>query len=349
VDNAGENDLVPVLQARVPGRSHGAIVFGKTGFAGRIYRDETRLPEDISELRQIGRTINREVATESGRLSLSEFATFDRNVRAFGRQGQRQLSALRVGIVGLGGTGSIVAEQLAHLGVGEFVLIDPDEVEATNLNRLVGATFQDVGAAKVHVLARYMKSLRSTELEVDAVQADVLREHAQTKLLSCDFVFCCTDTHGSRAALVQLAYQYLIPMIDMGVRIDAEDGVITAMAGRTQMLAPGLPCLQCQHLLDPEAVRRDFMTEEARRADPYITSGNEAQPSVISLNGTVASLSITMFLAAMVGVPSRARDLVYRIMEGIVKPATSSASPHCVVCSRSGALAKGDSWPLLTK
>ena len=49
------------------------------------------------------------------------------------------LQMLRVGVVGLGGTGSAVAQQLAHLGVTKYTLIDRDDIDVTNLNRLIGA------------------------------------------------------------------------------------------------------------------------------------------------------------------------------------------------------------------
>src|SRR5206468_1741580 len=98
----------------------------------------------------------REVTTEASEVS------FDRQVRAFGAAGQDRLREMRVGIVGLGGTGSIVLEQLAHLGVRRFLLMDPDFVERTNLNRLVGSTESDVGKSKVEVATAYAKRINSS-------------------------------------------------------------------------------------------------------------------------------------------------------------------------------------------
>ena len=57
-----------------------------------------------------------------------------------GATSEQKLAGLTMGLVGLGGGGSHVAQQLAHLGIGRFVLVDPDVVEETNLNRLVGGT-----------------------------------------------------------------------------------------------------------------------------------------------------------------------------------------------------------------
>ena len=78
----------------------------------------------------------------------------------FSRQGflgadsERSWPLSRVAIVGLGGGGSHIGQQLAHLGVGHYRLIDPQEIDASNLNRLVGATERDVEArtSKVKIM-----------------------------------------------------------------------------------------------------------------------------------------------------------------------------------------------------
>jgi hypothetical protein len=62
----------------------------------------------------------------------------------------------------------------------------------------------------------------------------------------------------------------MIPVIDMGVRIQVLGGKVSDIAGRVQMLGPGLPCLVCNGFLDPEQVRRDLLTDEARARDPYM-------------------------------------------------------------------------------
>ena len=55
------------------------------------------------------------------------------------KPGQGLLSKCRVGIIGLGGIGSILAEYLARLGVGDFCPVHDDHVEESNLSRIVGA------------------------------------------------------------------------------------------------------------------------------------------------------------------------------------------------------------------
>jgi molybdopterin/thiamine biosynthesis adenylyltransferase len=278
-------------------------------------------------------------------VNLDDELSFDRQIRAFGRDGQHKLKQLRVAIVGLGGTGSVVAQQLAHLGVNDFLLIDPDRLERTNLNRVVGATGADIHRPKVDIAKHLINNIRPSAL-IESAQSDALHNSVAKRLLETDLFFCCTDSHGSRAVLNQLAYQFLLPGFDLGVQIEAKRGRVTHVTGRAQMLAPGLACLVCSNLLDPEAVRRDLLSDAERQTDPYIPGAQEPQPAVISLNSTVASLAINMYLSAVAGIPGRARHQVFRGEVGAVRVIDTAPNPVCIICSESGALGKGDEWPL---
>src|SRR6185437_6682436 len=159
-------------------------------------------------------------------------------------------------------------------------------------------------------------------------------------------VFCCTDSQGSRAVLNQFAYQYLVPVIDMGAAIIVSGGRISHIAARTQMLAPGLGCLVCGDLLSPEAVRVDLLTDFERTADPYVVGVHEPAPAVVSLNSTVASLAVTMFLDAVLEIGASARFINYNGISGAARPASISPHPQCYVCSERGAFAQAGAWPL---
>lgn len=336
VDNSGERALAEFLAERTPGRLHAAmLVTPKATIARRLGTLQSLEVAGVGESVQWG---------DAGPAGIRGSA-FDRQERVFGALGQQRLQRLRVGIVGLGGTGSLVLEQLAHLGVEDFLLIDPDVVERTNLNRLVGAGPVDVGRRKVDVAADNTRRI-NPRARVEAEAASVLLARTAELLADVDFVFGCTDSHGSRAVLNQLAYQYLVPLIDMGVIIVTATGRVTHVAGRTQMLAPGLSCLVCANLLNPEAVRVDLMTDFERATDPYVAGAHEPAPAVISLNSTMASLSVTMFLGAVVGVPSTARLLNYNAMTGACRPAVNARHPTCIICSPQGALARGPEWNL---
>jgi molybdopterin/thiamine biosynthesis adenylyltransferase len=336
IDDEGEEALAEFLRYRLPDAVHAAMLITPEKYLARqLGRNEA--------LKIIG--VGPEIHSELSPVHSENSERFDRQIRAFGRAGQDTLRGMRVGVVGLGGTGSVVLQELCYLGVKNFLLIDPDIVELSNLNRLAGATPDSVGRAKVDVARRWSLQI-CPDAQVEAVQDSVLKASVARTLADTDFVFSCTDSHGSRAVLNQLSYQYLVPLIDMGVVIATQKRQITHVAARTQMLAPGLACMVCGNLLDPEEVRRDLLTDFERKADPYIIGHTEPAPAVISLNATIASLAITMFLNAVTGIPGSARFLNYDAIRGFCRPAYCTPHPSCVVCSLQGALARSDEWPL---
>lgn len=336
IDDAGDKLLFEFLERRTPGIIHATLLVTPDATIARVLGSGQSLL-----VVGVGPQLVWGERNEPGNGDLA----FDRQVRVFGKAGQSCLGAMRIGIVGLGGTGSVVLEQLTHLGVERFLLIDPDVVDRTNLNRLIGASESDVNKPKIEVAAANAKRInKSAQLETKF--GSVLLASVAEELADTDFVFCCTDSQGSRAVLNQFAYQYLVPVVDMGVAIVASSGKITHIAGRAQMLAPGLGCLVCGELLNPEAVRVDLLTEYERVADPYIVGVHEPAPAVVSINATIASMAVTMFLGATVGIPSLARLINYNGMTGATRSAVIARHPTCIACSLRGALARASEWPL---
>lgn len=274
---------------------------------------------------------------------------FDRQVRAFGLEGQRRINGLAVAIVGLGGTGSIVAQQLAHLGVQTFVLIDHDLVEATNLNRTVGTFPNSVGKPKVEAAKHLIQSINPRAI-VDAVLGDVRNAADARRLTDVDFVFCCTDSHSSRHVINQIAYQYAVPVIDMGVSITVLDDQAPQIAGHAKALAPTLACLWCFNSLSPRQVREEMMTPEQRKLDPYFQgAAGVAQPAVISINSLVASSAVTMFLAMVTGIDAPARFVVYDGNRQRLAAAEVNQDERCNFCGPNSTALFGDRAPLPTR
>jgi molybdopterin-synthase adenylyltransferase len=266
---------------------------------------------------------------------------FDRQVRAFGAEGQATLHRMTVAVVGLGGTGSLVAQQLAHLGVGRLTFIDDDVIEATNLNRVVGTTPESVGTSKVEVAQALVQRIRPATT-VRALQASVMTPEARDLLCQANCVMVCTDSHASRAFVNELAYQYLVPVIDMGVSISASEGQVTAVGGRTQMVGPGLPCLWCTNAISTRAVREELQSPAERVADPYFQGQGVCQPAVISLNSTMASLAVTMLLGVFTGVPTEPRHQTYDALRGTVRTFAFRGQAGCGICGHDGVTALGD-------
>jgi molybdopterin/thiamine biosynthesis adenylyltransferase len=337
IDDAGEVEVSAYLDRRAAEGAHLAMVMGTGGCRARRLGSGFEIP-----VWEVGERLVLRSGSAAGTLGDDRH---DRQIRAFGVAGQQVLQGLRVGVVGAGGTGSATLQQLAHLGVADFTVLDPDRVEPSNLNRLVGSVPGDVGRAKVEIAERMIHGI-NPEAMVRALQSDVVDGDVAPQLFGLDALFLCTDSHASRAVVGQLAYQHLVPTFDMGVSITVRDGAVTHVTGRVQMLSPGLPCLTCTGALDSEQIRRELLTPEQRRADPYVDGANEPQPAVISLNSTMASLAVTMFLGAVTPAPAAARFQFYDGVRGTVRATRASQVESCIVCSTSGALARGGSWPL---
>lgn len=341
IDDHGEAELAAFLARRGQTNIHAAMVLSLGGLRARVLArsDEVRVVSVGDRL-----TVEFDPKATDEDVDLQ----FDRQVRAFGASGQQSLQGLRVAIVGLGGTGSIIAQQLVHLGVRDFILVDADHLEVTNLNRVVGARPEDIGRSKVDVAQRYLDHF-APNVKVRPVIGDVVRASVARRLIDADVILCCTDSHGSRSVVQQLAYQYLLPCIDVGSTITADAGEVTGIFGRVQLLGPDQPCLWCTDLLRSEEVRRDLMSEFERKTDPYIPGVHEPAPSVISLNGTVVSLAVTMLLGLATSVPVDSRHLIYNARASTLRPVRGVAKEDCFICSRAGVFGRGDAQQLYAR
>lgn len=341
IDDAGEECLKEYFERRVPNSFHLAALFTQSSGQCRQLGSKK-----LTGLQVVGRDV---FWLHSDSVANAEpHPRFARQVLAFGSDAQKILGSLRVAIVGAGGTGSFIATELAYLGLADFLLIDPDVVDETNLNRLLGATRHDIGKLKVEQMGRWIKSI-NPEASCEECNADIVEEGIAKHLSDVDFIFLCTDSHASRAVVNQIAYQYLIPTIDMGVAIHATNGFVKHVVGRTQMISSGLPCLLCSGWIDSNQVRIEMMRPEQRLADPYFKGEGVPQPAVISLNGTVSSVAVTTFLSAVTAIPSQARLILYDADRGSMRPTVMTPHPECIVCSPAGALGRGDTWSLPTR
>ncbi|MBC3841389.1 ThiF family adenylyltransferase [Streptacidiphilus sp. 4-A2] len=227
---------------------------------------------------------------------------YDRQIPLLGREFQRQLAGTTVAVVGLGGLGSFAALECAHLGFGRLVLVDPDTVEHSNLNRLLGATEADVGRPKVEVYADLLRAVAPTST-VEAVHDSVLSEAALGPVRAADLLLGCVDSHGARLVLNQLAVQYVIPYLDAGsgTRIDDAHRV-THVGGQIQAVLPGMGCLECRGFIDARQAAFDLAPSHIR--DREIAHGygtREPAPSVVFLNGVVGSLLVAQAVQLLSG------------------------------------------------
>lgn len=179
-------------------------------------------------------------------------------VSVWGEEHQTNLARIRVGIVGLGSVGSLVAESLARVGISDFVLVDYDLVEERNLDRTAGAERKDVGRAKVAVAADHIRRVGTArEIEVQAVSDSVLSRPGYRVALDCDVLFSCVDRPLPRHLLNALAYAHLIPVIDGGILAEVVEAKLIHADWRIHTVGPSRACLTCIGALDVGDVALD--------------------------------------------------------------------------------------------
>lgn len=215
---------------------------------------------------------------------MESFADFSRQ-SFLGSNSEAIFRSLRVAIVGLGGGGSHVAQQLAHIGVAHYRLVDPDCIEASNLNRLVTATQFDVemGTAKIEILERAIKAIRPY---AEVKSAKKKWQEADALIRDADVIFGCVDGYNQRKQLERAARRFLIPYIDIGMDVHALDATNFAISGQVILSLPGEWCMTCMGFLTEEKIK----TEARRYGD---VGGN---PQVVWSNGSLASAAVGLFV-----------------------------------------------------
>ncbi len=256
----------------------------------------------ISRLRVVGRRF-RVQAAQDDLNDLASLDIYDRQVRAFGADGQRVLALLHVGVVGAGGTGSAVLEELGRLGIGTLTLVDDDIVTDTNVTRIHASTLHDVGRSKVEV-ARDQLAAIGLGTQLHAVNGNIARWEVAKQLRDCDLLFGCTDDHAGRGILSRLAYWYLIPVIDMGVLIASTGTEIRGIFGRLTTATPSEPCLLCRGEFDPARAREEQYSgteREALEREGYAQGLEERDPAVVAYTTMIASHAVSDMLARIFG------------------------------------------------
>jgi molybdopterin/thiamine biosynthesis adenylyltransferase len=229
---------------------------------------------------------------------------FDRSVRAFGGAVQQALNQLRVGIVGCGGTGSAVAEQLVRLGVRQIILFDPDRLSATNVTRVYGSTAADVGQCKVETLSAHLLRI-APEADCETVKSTITMRAAAQRLSDCDIVFGCTDDNAGRLVLSRFSTYMLTPVIDCGVLLtSSSNGELLGIDGRVTTLVPGQPCLVCRSRVDLARAAAELLTPEERHRredEGYAPALGRVEPAVVSFTTLVAATAVSELLERFVG------------------------------------------------
>lgn len=229
-----------------------------------------------------------------------------------GDDSERQIQNTRIGIVGLGGGGSHIVQQLSHIGFRDYVLYEPDHTEIWNLNRTVRATAKDAESRtkKMDVGCRSIYELHPG--------ASVLRigkrwQEEPEHLRECDIVFGCVDGYQEKHELEVSMRRYLVPYIDIGLTVIHKKPRPALMSGHVFLSMPDKPCMWCLGLLSEGKV-----AEEARQ---YGDIGSN--PQVVWANGVLASTAVGIAVDMVTGWTQSSPEASYYLYEGnkgIIQP-----------------------------
>jgi molybdopterin/thiamine biosynthesis adenylyltransferase len=259
---------------------------------------------------------------------------YKKQIEFFGIKGQEILQELNVAIVGVGGTGSHVCQQLAFLGVGNISIIDDDKLEKTNRNRLIGLHWEDpIGMLKVDIAERNIRTI-NPQIKVRKIPFPLISTDGFDAVKNADYAFGCVDNDGARLVLNELCLAYEIPFFDVASEIITES---SEYGGHVVSVVDGQACLFCLDLINSVEANKHLQNAEARK-DWKAIYGIEKNvlgdtgPSVVSINGIMASMVVTEFMLRATGIRDSKRFLIYRGSRGIVAENKDSPNADCYYC-----------------
>ncbi|MGO9318654.1 MAG: HesA/MoeB/ThiF family protein [Terracidiphilus sp.] len=264
---------------------------------------------------------------------------FSRQELLFGIEGQNRIEATSVALVGVGGTGTQIAQSLVHLGIRRFVLIEPGALKITSKNRYIGHRHDDQipGTSKLQVAMRMIRAV-TPDADITPVPHRLESAEAEAAIAGVDVVFGCVDDEGPRFKLNNLCAKLGKRFIDVATEVvPGTRGERLRYGGRVFVCWERPGCLVCCGVLDMEDVARQLAgTEERRNRDAIygvrLENPNGSGPSVVTLNGVIATIATTEFMVAVTGLRSPVRLTVYRADLGKFTVSKDEPSVACYTC-----------------
>ena len=269
-----------------------------------------------------------------------------RTLDTWGPERQAALASLRIGVVGLGSVGSIIAEALARIGATDILLVDADRVEEHNLDRLLYATERDIGRFKVDMVAEQLRrGASAASFRVDTKRAWVQERDAYVSVLDCDILFAAVDRPLPKDLLNNIAYVHCIPVVFGGVRVATKsDGYLADATWSVVRAGPESRCLRCDGQYTTSAV---MMERDGSLNDPtYVAQGPVApgNENVFPFSANLGSLMVLEMLRAILREPwwpPVPTKLHYSYVSARMMSQIAECHPGCSVAART---AHGDRW-----
>ena len=354
-DDCNDPELMENLYDLQPEGVFGSAVLGKSSIEARTWSSDLQ-SSGLEELVVIGSSYQvfpLDGSSEKDRTQPS--AIFDRGLALSGAGALYKMSRMRFGVVGISGTGSLMAELLLRAGAGEIVCFEFDVIDETNLNRILHSRRVDADT-RVTKAARMREVIGETGLPTRITiidGGDIRNADVADELRGCDVLLGCVDREWPRQILSEVVFQYLVPLIDMGaeIGISADGQELQSLDARVSLVTPGNPCLACVGLVTSEGLRLEGLSDEEldrTLALGYCKDFRLSAPAVMDLNMRAASYA--MLLLRHLLQPYMATPLPTSIRESLtsytIKPRFECASADCSVCALPARLGSGSRFRL---
>ena len=339
-DRRSATQLIPYFRGVTPERFHGSIVIGDENVAGMIWSPRETDPTEKFEARFLEARIRTYSGSRRHELDVARL----RHLPLGGDTLTKALLAVtKVAIVGLSGGGSQLAPQLAALGFGRIVAIDPQRFDSENRFSTDLPFERDLALRrfKVAVVKRLVSRI-NPHCTFRAIKAEVPSKSAVEALRDVDIVVGCVNNLQARADILEIAGRYGIPYVDIGFAMGVDDSVaegmqLKSLAGNVFTVMPGGPCMWCSGFLTKEKLAKELGAPDRSYVKQRGSNGaSEHAAMVVSFNGLLASSAVTEILQLVLGFnPGRTASL-YRKYDGFTGEMYNwdlKKNPSCYHCT----------------
>jgi molybdopterin/thiamine biosynthesis adenylyltransferase len=238
---------------------------------------------------------------------------YEAQIEIIGEETWEALQNAKILIVGLGGLGSFVATELAYLGAKNLTLVDYDKVSASNLNRQILYTPQDVGKSKALVAVRKIKEI-NPDINVQAFDTKVTPSSASYLVRNADIVVDCSDNFETKKLLNKVCHHLKKTLISGGV--SKWEGWVATFP----FFKEDTPCLECLFPGDLETLK-DF--------------SDEPNQTLVVTVSAVANFQVSEVLILLMqeGETLESKTLIVDMKNYRFIPVKVNKNPKCPVCS----------------
>lgn len=234
--------------------------------------------------------------------------------KGIGEEGQEKLGRSKVAVVGLGATGTVIANNLCRAGVGFLRLIDRDYVEITNLQRQAVYDEQDArdNTPKAVAAAEHLYKVNG-EVTLEPVVSDVNAGNIEKLIEGMDLVMDGTDNFETRLLINEACHKHRIPWVYNGA-------IMSCGMSLNILQEEDAPCLRCMVTGVPAPGSR-----------PTCSSAGVLN----MITGAVACVGSAEALKILIGSPDIRKNLfVIDVWENVARYQEIEKAPDCPVCGK---------------